>query len=302
MRIFVGLDCGGTTSRALAVDESGEAVFRGQGGPANLLATPPPVLERSLRRATEGCPEPAAVCGAFAGLVGEGERDRATDLLQAIFPAAAICVEPDYAAAHAAAPAGTDVTVIAGTGSLVCGRDATSGCLLKTGGGGYLLGDEGSGFRYGRAALAHYVQCPESRSDTLTEAVARHLGKVETGEVVAALYAAPSPQALLARLLPAFAADLDACLPYAEATAERETNDLASLVARHVETCLHDRTAIRVALAGGVWKASGGFKRAFETALSQRLPSMTVDLFNTVRPPVEGAVALAREHTHGNGK
>lgn len=300
MRTFVGLDCGGSSSRVLAVDASGKAIFEGRGGPANLLATPPAVLERSLREATSGCPPPTAVCGAFAGLVGEDERARALGLLERLFPHAALRAEADYAAAHAAAPAGTDVTIVAGTGSLVCGYDR-GGNLVKTGGGGYLLGDEGSGFRYGRAALAAFVHRFEAPSAVLTDEVGAVFGTRDPAAATAVLYATPSPQALLARLFPAFASDLDGGRAYAEEVTEQESRALAAVVARHVDRHLSHRSALRVALTGGVWKATDRLTAALRRALEERLPGRSIEIERTERPPVQGAVELAKEQLIGNG-
>lgn len=301
MRIFVGLDCGGTASRVLAVDEDGEAVFRGQSGGANLLATPDEAIARNLGRVTEGCPPATAVCGAFAGLVGPTERARALRFLGELFPGASLRAEPDYAAAHAAAPSGTDVTVVAGTGSLVCGPDA-QGRLVKTGVGGYLLGDEGSGYRLGRAALVHYLRHPRNRSEALQASVAELFPAATDAEIVAALHRAPAPQTLLARLLPAFASDLEAGADYARSTADREEAELAEIVALHARTHLPDRPRVGVALAGGVWKAASGFERRFEAAVRERLPNVAIDVERILRPPVQGAVALAKEHLIGNGE
>ena len=47
---------------------------------------------------------------------------------------------------------GVGVALIAGTGSVAFGR-AADGRTIRCGGWGYLLGDEGSGYAIGRAAL-----------------------------------------------------------------------------------------------------------------------------------------------------
>lgn len=294
MATFVGLDCGGSTSRVLAVDETGKAVFRGQSGPANLLATPEEIVVRNLRKASEGCPPATSVCGAFAGLVGPSEKAHAENLLRELFPGASVRAEADYAAAHAAAPAGTHVTIIAGTGSLVCGNDA-DGNLVKTGGRGYLLGDEGSGYRFGHAALVHFLRRPAARTANLWAAVEAIFGTREDSAIVSRVYQAPSPQPLLARLLPAFAADLDAGAAYAEAIASREQGDLAELVATHIETYLFNQDKVLIALAGGVWNSSERFEHLFRSSLEGWLTNVDIEIDRIVRPPVQGAVELAKE-------
>ena len=237
------------------------------------------------------------------GLCGTGraERERKSPgTFEDIFPGAEVRAETDYAAAHAAAPAGTHVTIIAGTGSLVCGGDA-DGNLVKTGGWGYLLGDEASGYRFGHAALVHFLRRPSGRTANLLAAVESVFGSREAPAIVSAVYGAPSPQPLLARLLPAFAKDLDAGAAYAEAIAAREQADLAELVALHVETHLFDLPSVRIALAGGVWGRDYRFERFFRLSLEGRLPDKHIEIDRIVRPPVQGAVVLAKEQI-GNGK
>lgn len=300
MHTFVGLDCGGSTSRVLAVDETGNPVFRGQSGPANLLSTPSTVLEDNLRRASAGCPSADSVCGAFAGLVGQPERERAIALLHELFPGAKVRAEADYAAAHAAATPGTHVTVIAGTGSLVCGNDP-EGRLRRTGGRGYLLGDEGSGYRFGHAALMHFLRRPSARRVELSGAIRDVFGTTDDATIVAAVYSAPTPQPLLARLFPAFVRDLHEGAAYAEATLAQQEAELAELVATHVTDYVPDQAVIRIALAGSVWTASDLFEQTFRRSLTGWLPDSELRLERISRPPVEGAVALAKELLVGNG-
>src|SRR5579885_573467 len=117
MAVFVGLDCGGSSTRVLAIDENGKPLFRGQSGPANLLSTPKALILKNLQAATRKCPPPVSVCGCFAGLVDDAVRKQANQLLKQVFPSVKkIRSEADYVAALAACGAETDVCVIAGTG------------------------------------------------------------------------------------------------------------------------------------------------------------------------------------------
>src|SRR5258708_35880427 len=74
--LVVGLDAGGTKTRAFAVTRSGEVVGRGAGGAANLLSSPDPQgsIAAALREALEGR-TPDAIVLSCAG--GEREADRA---------------------------------------------------------------------------------------------------------------------------------------------------------------------------------------------------------------------------------
>lgn len=52
MGIYVGLDCGGSSSRVLAMDEAGTQLFVGSSGAANILSTPEFRLRRNLENAS----------------------------------------------------------------------------------------------------------------------------------------------------------------------------------------------------------------------------------------------------------
>src|SRR2546421_6381610 len=183
--LFLGLDCGGSSTRALVQDSEGNTVFRGEAGPANLSTTPNDELQANLSKALLNAPQPNFACACFAGLATEDDRQRATNILAQLFPKATLRIERDYPAAFAASPEGTDVCVIAGTGSLVCSRAQNPNAesspnaerrmpnaeFEKSGGNGYVLGDDGSAFQYGRALLRHHIDLDKLNeiADALTE-------------------------------------------------------------------------------------------------------------------------------------
>jgi len=117
------------------------------------------------------------LCAALAGMGRALDREQMAKDLQAIWPAATVLVTSD---AHAALSAGTQgqpgAVLIAGTGAIALASDA-DGQVTRVGGFGYLLGDEGSGFALGRAALSHVLAASEGRSaeSALTVAAQRYL-------------------------------------------------------------------------------------------------------------------------------
>lgn len=292
MPVYVGLDCGGSSSRVLAVDEAGDVIFQGQSGAANLVSTPEARLRRNLRHASEGCPAPTVACGCFAGLIDEGMRRKAISLLGEIFPIARLRAEPDYTAALYAGD-GADVCVVCGTGSLVC--SAADGTVVKSGGRGYILGDEGSGYTFGRDALRRYLRAPEAVTPTMARAIEEFFGTREGSEIVVAVHRAPSPATVLAKFVRPLAQDAAIGEPYAVESLSRGTAELAEVTADHIGRHLADRASLRIALSGGVWKASPLYRQRFTEALAERLPGVTLEVRRITEPPVVGAVRLARE-------
>jgi glucosamine kinase len=294
MSIFVGLDCGGSSSRVMAVDGQGAILYQGHSGAANLVTTPEARLRRNLLHAASGCPQPSYACGCFAGLISEDVRKRGLYHLRELFPEAQVRAEPDYTAAYYASPPETDICVISGTGSLVCSRQG--GNVVKSGGRGFILGDEGSSFQFGRDAVNRFLRNPNDCSPLLQEAILEHFGTQEANEIIAAIYRSGTPATLLGKFAKALGQDAQAGQPYALASLHRHLNELGSVVREHFDANFRThRNTLAVCLSGGLWKSSPIFKDSFQRLLPQILPVESVTVVRISRPPLHGAVELARE-------
>ncbi len=297
MPVFLGLDCGGSTCRSLAIDEADKALFSGQSGPANLASTPAKILERNLDRALEECPPPDMVCGCFAGLMTERDRERAVSILGTRFPSARIRAEADYAAAYMASEPGVHACISAGTGSVIVSR--IGGAFVKAGGRGHLLGDYGSAFRFGQAAARRFIDAGASGSSPgLLEAIRDRFETLDESSVVAKVYRAVSPTASLARLAPAFAADAEAGEPYALEELSAQMRKLAEEVSVHMRRHFNTDTHWRLGLAGGVWEMSKVFQECFEERIASCHPS--IELVRSKTASIRGAARLAKETYYGN--
>lgn len=293
MAVFLGLDCGGSSCRALALDELGETVFQGQSGPANILSTPASVLRGNLCKAAGGCPEPVSVCGCFAGLVGDEERAIGEGMLREIFPEAQVRALPDYCAAYVASPEGTDICVIAGTGSVICSR--VGGRWVKTGARGYLLGNPGSAYHYGRAALIGYLDDPDRYGEKASRLIEDTFGCINEPGIIAALYKSHSPAALLAKLAPILAEAVKDGDPDALHCMNRQIQGLARQALEHLDRYHAKAKSAVISLAGGVWDLGAPFAGAFSRTLAEAMPDRDSSTVRPKRPPAYGAARLAME-------
>ncbi|MDX2066646.1 MAG: hypothetical protein SFX74_12985 [Fimbriimonadaceae bacterium] len=283
----------------MAMDADGNVVFQGQSGSANLSSTPENRLRKNLSHATEGCPPPSFVCGCFAGLINRETRSKGLEQLRAVFPAAEVRAEPDYTAALYAAPPETDVLIISGTGSLVCSR--TESGIKKSGGRGYMLGDEGSAYQFGRESLRHFLAHPDRASEALRSQVETLFNGTEESEIIPQIYKSATPAATLAKLAKAFSMDVRAREPYALAALDRHLEQLLDVVTLHVDRHLNpEQPHLDICLSGGVWKGSPIFKDRFTELATARFAPRTLNIHRIARPPLYGAVQLAREMHHGN--
>ena len=159
MRFVLGVDAGGTSTRALAVGTDGTVLGSGRAGGANPNSHPPEEAVANVAaaiRAATGEPGRASACvigmagaarltdPAFAALFERTWRDLGLDR---------VVILTDAEVAFASATDAPDGTVlIAGTGS-IAGRIRKRRMVATEGGYGWLLGDEGSGFWLGREVV-----------------------------------------------------------------------------------------------------------------------------------------------------
>lgn len=128
-------------------------VHRGSGGPGNPHSVSASELAAHYSTALDGCPPARSVAVCAAGAGSPAGRERLRRLLAPKLHGARLAVLPDYAAAWSVAPPGTDVVVIAGTGSVIASRSPAGGGYAVTGGAGVTAGDPGSALRLGHVAL-----------------------------------------------------------------------------------------------------------------------------------------------------
>jgi glucosamine kinase len=160
MTYFIGIDGGGTHTTALLTDEHGRELARveGEAGIVNVL-DPEAVGHRLADLATATLAKahvdalPSVVVCALAGAGRGQERERLEQSLSAQGVAQSVHVTSDFeAAVQDAFGDGSGILVVAGTGSSAFARNA-DGRTARVGGWGHILGDEGSGYALGLAAL-----------------------------------------------------------------------------------------------------------------------------------------------------
>ncbi|MER5425956.1 N-acetylglucosamine kinase [Streptosporangium roseum] len=159
----LGLDVGGTSSRALLLDASGRRIGYGRAPGGNPAAHGTGTAAVNIRQALEPAllgVDPADVAGAVVGMAGVGALDRA--VFDRMWASAGLRCVPavtgDLGVAFAAGTAEPRGTVlIAGTGAIAA-RIEDGEPVAVSDGLGWLLGDQGSGFWLGREAARAAVR------------------------------------------------------------------------------------------------------------------------------------------------
>ena len=159
MRLFVGIDGGGSKTDCVVANEQ-EVLGRFTAGTSKISRVGKEAATASLRAAVQGAFYAAKTssegvqhtCLGIAGSSQPGVAEWAKQTLASLMPGG-VTVVGDHIVAHEAAFHGKDgVLIIAGTGSIVYGRNS-NGKTLRAGGWGPVVSDEGSGDWIGRNAV-----------------------------------------------------------------------------------------------------------------------------------------------------
>lgn len=177
---LIGIDGGGTSTRARLTDARGAALGEGQAGPSALRrgaaaawAEIDAAIASAFRAAGIGRADPAQ-CALGLGLAGAGVPALERAFLAAAPAYARLVLRNDALAAVLGAHGGTPGAVlIGGTGSVLAALDA-QGRFRLAGGWGFPAGDEGSGAWIGCLALRHVQHALEGRARSGALAAALH--------------------------------------------------------------------------------------------------------------------------------
>ena len=192
MDYIIGLDGGGTNTRAVAFDMAGNVLFEQIEGFANVLIDAE-IAIANIVRAIDACQKalPAQLCQyIFIGIAGINSGMYRTELETEIKKfATPFTITNDAVIAHAAALTGEDgILAISGTGSIMYGKKDAE--FKTVGGWGHLLGDEGSGYDIVIAYFKYMIAQFEAgfeQSDLTTE-ILTSIGKQQVEEIKAFIY------------------------------------------------------------------------------------------------------------------
>lgn len=301
-KFILGIDGGGTHSRAVLVDGDGQFLGMGTSGSANHHDIGPEAVQEHLAEAVAaavimaGC-QTAPFDAVYLGFGGvQSEKDYATIRRVAqnlnLASPQRIGVTNDTVIALAGGLSGRPGMVqIAGTGANTYGQNA-AGETWHSGGWGHLLSDEGSGYWFGIEAMKAAVKGFDHRGPQtpLIEVVRQALGMGSMNDVMYRVYVEGLSRAEIAGMAPLIFAAAKGGDPVASKIIEQGAAELAMSIETVARTLGLDRGICEVAVVGGLVEAGGAFLDPLSSAVHQRLPHCVVRLPEL--PPALGACLL----------
>ena len=294
MRYVLGIDAGGTKTVGLLADDQGRVVAEARGGGANLQTQG----ELEVEKVFDGLIETlgrdhtiSALCLGIAGVDRPHDESVIRGILRRLGYRDAVRVVNDATIALAAgAPGRVGIVVLAGTGSIAFGADRT-GRTARSGGYGFLLADEGSGYWLGHNILRAAVRSADGRgpSTLLESLVFEAFGVGSVPDLIPHVYEKGLPKHRIAALAPLVEKARVRGDALAVELVDRAGRELA-LAARAVHRQLDlGHGPYPVVLAGGVFKACP----TLHETLSHHLELPGAQPMLLAIEPASGAVALA---------
>jgi N-acetylglucosamine kinase-like BadF-type ATPase len=196
--LVLGVDGGGTKTRAVVVDERQKVLGEGEAGPSNPLRVGVSEAAKAVREATEQACNKAGVrrleiVAAEIGLAGVKRADLRQSMRAALaelgIKSFEVVTDADIAL-YGATEGKPGLVIIAGTGSICCGVNAR-GRRACAGGWGPAAGDEGSGSWIARRGLQAVARANDGRGrkTSLTESARGYFNVAKTEDLSTAVYA-----------------------------------------------------------------------------------------------------------------
>ncbi|WP_431678717.1 N-acetylglucosamine kinase [Kitasatospora sp. KL5] len=279
--LVLGLDAGGTGSRAVVADLHGRVLGTARGEGANPVAHGGAAAARAvgdtLRAALDGL-DPGAVAAGVVGLAGALV---AEPELAGLWPALGLSVTPrttsDLALAYTAGTGRPDGSVLIGGTGAVAAEVRGHVPVRLADGHGWLLGDLGSGQWLGREAVRLALAAVDARRTPTGTAAAvaealcgRSGGDGLRAALLGAVYAEAPVR--LARLAPLV---LDAAAA-GEPAAQALVREAAGLLLGTLGTVRPAGSALPVVLAGGVLSAGSPLAAAVRDGVTERWPAAEI--------------------------
>ncbi len=317
MAYYLAIDGGGTKTRCLLADET-IVLAQSMAGGCNIVRLGERQAREALHTAVRQVCATAkisphqirAICIGAAGAARPEVEAKIRSILAEIISATTSgnalpkieVVGDAVIALEAAFGAGPGVIAIAGTGSIVYGRDA-AGHIARAGGWGFAVSDEGSGHWIGRRAISAILSAHDQGLETTLTAMVLQSWKLPNmklttlDELVQQANSTPPPH--FPRLFPIVlrAADEgDVIARDLLSDAGTKLAALATIVVRrlapHAAVDVLSVAMLPIAMTGSVFRQSSYVRQVFYNILQASFPGIVVH--QDLADPVEGALARAR--------
>lgn len=296
-RLFLGVDGGQSSTTALIANEKGNVIGRGAGGPCNHVAAEEgrrkflSAVGDCLGQACEQAGLSAATvqfAGACFGLSG-GAEDKAPYIYELVRSEQYKLTHDGEIALTGATGGLPGIIIIAGTGSFAFGKNA-DGVTGRSGGWGYIYGDEGGAFDLTRQALRAALRYEEGWGPkTQLRAMLLEATGTTSANQLLHLFYSDTPRSKVAAYAPLVAQAAEAGDTVAADIIARAAGELTRYVAGVYQQLFQPGDSPRISFIGGVF----GNLRLLDLFTAEIQRTISKDMRPPLYEPVVGALLEA---------
>jgi N-acetylglucosamine kinase len=312
MSLVLGIDGGGSKTVCVLMNKTGQVLGRGEAGASNYQSVGKQAafcsMQSAIAQATASfkAVQIEAICLGVAGVGRPADIQVVQTFVQqlqlsdslvitwTLQPSTIVIGNDALIALVGGLGYSVGVVAIAGTGSIVFGRNST-GCTKRVGGWGHLLGDAGGAYHIAisglRSALRAYDGC--DAATTLQERFKQHLDLSSLEELVNVIYQPGWSVKDLAALAPIVAQEAATGDAVALGIIEEAVQELVKATQVVVDSLFSPSDIVEVVTTGSVWQGFCLMREQFEAAFVTHNPG--VKIVSPRYEPAYGAGLLALE-------
>jgi N-acetylglucosamine kinase len=320
MSSVLGIDGGGSKTVCILMNSFGKVLGRGEAGASNYQSIGTEAALTSIQHAVhaaviEGLKltdtiKVEAICFGLAGVGRLQDTEVVKDIFEslkncqalpidwAVHSSCVVICNDAFIALVGGIGGDVGVAVVAGTGSIVLGRNS-QGKTKRVGGWGYILGDEGSGYKIAVAGMQAALKAYDGR-EKLTRIVddfKQYLGLASIEDLIEVIYR----RGWSVKEIAALALIVDNAAAQGDEVANRIINEavqeLVKATLTVLEALFEPRELMEVVTVGSVWQSKCKIRERFTASVVGRFPGVKVILPR--HEPAYGACLLALRRLAG---
>lgn len=305
MKLVAGIDGGGTSTRAILINEKGEALAIGRSGSSSIDTVSRDITKKHIGEAITNAFKEANINErelqclyvGLGGVANNEDKNEVQELLMNIesIKINKVIVENDTRVALAGGLKGKNgLAFIVGTGSVCFGID-DYGNQWKSGGWGYKIDDPGSGYYLGREAIAYTARAYDGRAkkSKLSEEVFEKLGLKEINDISRVLYAEDFTRTKIASFAGVVLHHAEEGVEEALEIVNGGCKELA-LMAKAVESKLKFNGEVVITAIGGIVENSKLYRETLKKSLEEMVPNAR--FVEPLTTAIEGAGIMALQN------
>lgn len=299
-KLFIGIDGGGSHTRACVIDQTSRVIAISTGGPTNIHSMADEQILNNLNEVIE-----SAIfglnstlingCLAMAGVNYQSDikhwqrliaQDRKLISLFNHFPR---IINDSQAALRSGTTNADGIVIISGTGSNCYGRN-NKGQEYSCGGQDYILSDQGSGYQIGLSILKSVTEDLDGRGPEtiLTHKIFKKTNIKSLEQLSRMVYSKPWGKTEIADVESIFAEALTQEDPVAKAILDQATSDLVLMVKTVANNLQLKEKEFDLVTSGSVLEKNKILHKTFVAKVKQLFPKTRV-----IKPKISAAQAAA---------